>query len=247
MYKFALIGGTGIGDVLLRRAQGSVQIPTKYGLVKAKRLQVSLGADVLLLARHGAGHKVPPHGIAYRAMAEALDRLNIEHCFSSTAVGSLKAEHSSGKILIPKDFIDLTGRNITMFEEHVEHKDFSEGFDEKARNCLVLSARELNLEFEDGGVYVGANGPRYETASEVQYMSMIGGDVVGMTASSEATVMREAGIRYASVSVVTNFATGIGGMLSHEEVVDTMKERSEVVANLLINGGKFIEQATADN
>lgn len=241
MYKFALIGGTGIGEILLRKARGSVQIPTKYGLVKAKRLQISEGADVLLLARHGAGHNVPPHRIAYRAMAEALDRLNIEFCFSSTAVGSLKEEHSSGKILIPKDFIDLTSRNITMFEERVEHRDFSEGFDEKARNCLVLSARELNLEFEDGGVYVGVNGPRYETASEVQYMRMIGGDVVGMTASSEAVAMREAGIRYASVSVVTNFATGIGGMLSHEEVVGIMQERSEVIANLLINGGKFIE------
>lgn len=241
MYKFALIGGTGIGEVLLRKARGSVQIPTKHGLVKAKRLQVCEGADAVLLARHGAGHKVPPHGIAYRAMAEALVKLNIEYCFSSTAVGSLKEEHPSGKILIPKDFIDLTSRNITMFDEHVEHRDFSEGFDEKARNCLVLSARDLNLEFEDGGVYVGVNGPRYETASEVQYMSMIGGDVVGMTASSEAIVMREAGIRYAIVSVVTNSATGMGGLLSHEEVVGIMKERSDLIANLLINGGKFIE------
>jgi 5'-methylthioadenosine phosphorylase len=87
---------------------------------------------------------------------------------------------------------------------------------------LLAAAPPLTL--HDGAVYVNANGPRFESPAEIRAMRTLGGDVIGMTAGSEAVVMHEAGIKYAVVCAVTNLAAGLSqGELTHGEVTEAMQ------------------------
>ncbi len=227
------MGGTGIGERLLQCAQEAVHVPTSFGLMQARVLRWG-AAEALLVARHGGGHRVPPHSVNYRAMAEGLVRLGVRHCLASAAVGSLRPEWGPGTLVVCSDFLELSGRAVSRFERSVAHTDFSRPFDPKGRAALLESAAAAGEEVQDGGVYVCANGPRYETPAEIAQYRRIGGDLVGMTAGSEAVAMREAGIGYACLAVVTNAASGVAGApLSHDEVVQEMERSGERAVTVL--------------
>lgn len=190
-----------------------------------------LDSGVILLKRHSAGHKVPPHKVNYRALALGLKALGVTTCFASAAVGSLRPDWKPGTLVVPHDFLDLTARNVTLFDRTVEHTDFSNPLPGRAQ--LLSAASEEGLEVVDGGVYVCGNGPRYETPHEIELYGQVG-SIVGMTASSEAIVMREAGIDYGLLAVVTNLACGIADSpLSHEEVVEEMERSGELAVRVL--------------
>jgi 5'-methylthioadenosine phosphorylase len=228
-----IIGGTGIGERLAQMDARPLHVPTPAGLLRGKLLQ-SEGKSILLVSRHSAGHKVPPHRVNYRAMALGLSQLGAKVCFSTAAVGSLRAEWPTGTFVVPNDFLDLTFRNQTLFERTVVHTDFTEAFGPKARTALLGAAAGEGVEAKDGGVYVCGNGPRYETPHEIQLMGKVG-DLVGMTASTEAILMREAGIDYGCLSIVTNLAAGLSDFpLSHEEVVEEMERAGETAVRILL-------------
>src|SRR5687768_16424786 len=121
--RSAIIGGTGIGE-MLREADGEpVRVETRFGELHAMRRT----DGILVVSRHGAGHKLPPHKVPYRAIAAGLADLGIETCLGSAAVGSLRDDLPPGTLTAVSDFIDFTGRNITMFEDDVKHTDFTPG------------------------------------------------------------------------------------------------------------------------
>jgi 5'-methylthioadenosine phosphorylase len=129
------------------------------------------------------------------------------------------------------DFIDFTGRNITMFEDEVVHTDFTPG----VSPVLIRRMKEAGISRE--AVYACMNGPRYETPAEIRALRMLGADVVGMTMASEAVVMREVGIEYGCLAIVTNYAAGVSqAELSHEEVVDAVKGVAEQAVATLLAG-----------
>lgn len=228
-----IIGGTGIGDRLLELGGVPIHIPTAFGLVRGRRVEVE-GHPVFVMSRHSAGHKVPPHKVNYRAMAVGLRALGCRLCLSTAAVGSLREDWTSGTLAICSDFLDLTARNVTLFNREVVHTDFSQPFGPVCRGALLESAKTCGLHVERQAVYVNGNGPRYETPYEVAMYRRLGADVVGMTAASEAIAMREAGIDYACVSVVTNMACGIvTAPLTHDEVVAEMSRAGERTVLLL--------------
>ena len=240
MVDVAIIGGTGIGSRLMERAGQVLHVPTPEGLVRGKLLEVQ-AARVLLLSRHSAGHKVPPHLVNYRAMALALARLQVKACLATAAVGSLRRNWKPGTMVVCSDFLDVTARHATLFDRQVVHTDFSDPF--PARRHLLAGAAEVDQPVEDGGVYLCANGPRYETPHEIEVYEKLGADVVGMTAATEAIAMREAGVPYGCLAVVTNLAAGYEDEpLSHEEVVTEMERAGErAVAVLLAAVGKIVE------
>lgn len=226
-----LIGGTGIGDLLLAMPGESVHVPTSAGMLRGRLVEVG-SKKVFALGRHSAGHKVPPHKVNYHAMALGLRELGAPVCFSTAAVGSLRREWPAGTLVACTDFLDLTGRFPTLFDREVVHTDFSQPF--PARRYLLQAAMQLSEQLQDGGVYVCANGPRYETPAEIKLYMQWGGDLVGMTAASEAILMREAGIDYGCLAIVTNLAAGLSDQpLSHEEVVDEMKRSGERALRIL--------------
>jgi 5'-methylthioadenosine phosphorylase len=233
-----IIGGTGIGERLLALPGEVVHIPTPAGFLRGRLLEIE-GKAVLALSRHSSGHKVPPHKVNYKAMAQALQQLGAKACFATAAVGSLKPDWNPGTLVVCSDFIDLTGRFQTLYDTSVVHTDFSEPF--AARNSLLKAAGALGSAVKDGGVYVCGNGPRYETPEEIRLYSQMGGDLVGMTAASEAILMREAGIAYGCLAIVTNLACGLSDMpLRHDEVVDEMQRSGDTALKILTKAVSFV-------
>lgn len=226
----AIIGGTGIGSRLLALGGSVVHVPTSHGFVRG-RLLYHHGSSVFVMSRHSAGHTVPPHRVNYLAMAEAVRRLRARQVFSTAAVGSLRPDWSAGTMAAVHDFVDLSGRFLTEFDRKVVHTDFSEPFSRKARELLCAADSTIHPQC----VYVNCNGPRYETPHEVKLLGHVG-DVVGMTAGTEAIAMREAGVPYCCLAIVTNLACGLSAdPLDHEDVVKVMNQSGERAVHVILS------------
>jgi 5'-methylthioadenosine phosphorylase len=138
-------------------------------------------------------------------------------------------------------FIDLSARRITAFSDTVEHRDFTEPFSNRLSQLVLESAIKQGVTICEGGIYANLDGPRYETPQEIEALKVLGANVVGMTAASEAIVMRELNVPYACVCVVTNAAAGIqGDALNHQEVVEVMEMKGKVLLDLLLNTARSI-------
>ncbi len=223
--KTAIIGGTGIGEILRREGGEPVERVTPHGRLSALRRS----DGVFVLSRHGAGHTLPPPRVDYRAIAAGLQALGVERCLASAAVGSVHANLKPGDLASVADFIDFTGRNITMFDDEVRHTDFSPGVSPSVLQAFADAGVERSV------IYACTNGPRYETPAEIRALRTLGADVVGMTMASEAVVMREVSIEYGCLAIVTNFAAGVSKeKLSHEDVVAVVNKRSEDAVRVLL-------------
>lgn len=234
-----IIGGTGIGDRLAAYEGEPMHVPTPAGMLRGRRVEID-GTSLFLISRHSAGHKVPPHHVNYAAMAYGMKALGVKAVFSTAAVGSLREEWGPGTLVACSDFLDFTFRNLTLFDRQVVHRDFSEPF--PSRKALLRAATELGETVQDGGVYLCGNGPRYETPHEIQLYKQFGADLVGMTAASEAILMREAEVDYACLAIVTNLAAGISPTpLDHQEVVDEMLRSGERAVRLLITAARLMK------
>ncbi|MES1147501.1 MAG: MTAP family purine nucleoside phosphorylase, partial [bacterium] len=195
----ALIGGTGIGSRLRSWGGTPFLIPTRYGPMRGRLLEWE-GITLATVARHSVGHRNPPHMVNYRALALGCKALCVKATLASAAVGSLRMDWNTGTLAICGDSIDLSARNITMYENEIRHTDVTRIF--PLHDCMSMAANELGLDVKNHATYVCANGPRFETPGEIKMMRAAGGDIVGMTASSEAVAFREAGIEYGCLAVV---------------------------------------------
>lgn len=228
----AIIGGTGIGDRLGERGGVPVHVPTADGVLRLKVITHE-GKKIGLVGRHSAGHKVPPHRVPYLAMARGLKALGVRACLATAAVGSIEPAWKPGTLVIPHDVIDLTYRNLTLFDRTVYHQPVGEALSPAVRNLLLEAPGPPR---NDGGVYLGVNGPRYETPQEIQAYRTLGADLAGMTASTEALVMAEAGVPYGLLAIVTNLAAGLAETEpDHGEVVDVMTHVGPQVVDLLLH------------
>ncbi|MCS7252442.1 MAG: MTAP family purine nucleoside phosphorylase [Armatimonadota bacterium] len=246
-FRVGIIVGTGIED-LAKQFQAAmhglsdVAISTRYGEVKllqakCKRSSYDGEIEVFILPRHGLGCHLPPHLINYKANIAAMKRLQVDGIIATAAVGALHSELSIGKIVIPDQLIDWTKqRPLTFFDECAVavHVDVTQPYCERLRKLLLASAEHAGVSAIDTGCYICADGPRYETAAEVKAMRILGGDIVGMTAATEAILAREAEVCYALVCVVTNYAAGVlGARPSHSEVVEVMRQANTKLMNII--------------
>lgn len=232
----AIIGGTGVYDPNILANIRDVNISTRYGdtVVKVGEYQ---GREVAFMNRHGAGHSVPPHLVNYRANIAALKKLGVKSILATAAVGSLNPEMKPGHFVFVDQFLDFTkNREHTFFEggEHgVVHVDVTDPYCSDLRNLLAECAAKQGLTFHQGGVYVTAEGPRFETPAEINMYRQLGGDVVGMTSVPEVVLAREAEMCYATICMVTNFAAGISTTpLTHQEVLDIMAQNASNLRSL---------------
>lgn len=228
----ALIGGTGIGSRFTDWDGEICTFESAFGSVEAKLCHVS-GMKILALKRHSGGHKVPPHLVNYRGMATVLKGAGVKICLSTAAVGSLRTDWQPGTLAVCTDMVDLTFRRQTLFDSQVVHTDFTTPFPSSVH--LQGAAQELGVSVQSEAVYFGLDGPRYESPAEIKMLQKLGGDVVGMTASTECILMREAGIPYGCLAVVTNLGCGLAPReLHHGEVVDVMLDKGELVIKILL-------------
>ncbi len=245
MLKVAVIGGTGFGTALAAGVPEIVE--TEYGPASLTRAALGDGRELLFLARHGAGHSLPPHKINHRANIAALRGLGADAVFATTAVGSLRPEIRPGDFVILDDFLDFTkGDIITFYGETggVRHTDFVHPYDPGLREILRETAGiDLAPRVHLRGTYLCTSGPRYETPAEVRLFGSWGASVVGMTGAPEAVLCREAGLRYAGVAQATNYGTGLlsAAPLSHAEVEAEMAASREALASWLLRAVQAVK------
>lgn len=233
---FALIVGSG-WESLAGDDRGT-QVDTDYGAPSAYVHRLRFGEHrVLSLARHGDGHTIPPHAINYRANVMALKKLGAEAIIGLNTVGVITPDVAPGKIAVPNQLLDYTwGREQTLFDGRrgvVEHVDFTEPFSESLRAELLGAATRAGVDCYDGGVYATTQGPRLETAAEVDRLQRDGADFIGMTAMPEAVIAREAALHYACIAMVVNPAAGRADGSIHAAVERYTEEaRSATMATL---------------
>lgn len=211
MGLIAIVGGTGLTELQGLELTDTRTLETKYGVPSAALEFGRFGQQpVVFLARHGKGHTVPPHQVNYRANIQALKQVGVEKIIAVNAVGGINPQMGAESLVIPDQIIDYTwGREFTFADQgNVLHVDFSYPYSEPLRQSLLTAAAELGLEVHDGGVYGATQGPRLETAAEVDRLERDGCDIVGMTGMPEASLAREAELEYACLSLVVNMAAG---------------------------------------
>jgi len=236
--ELAVIGGTGVYRADMLENLQEKRVLTAYGSVELMT-GTCQGRRIAFLTRHGKGHSVPPHRINYQANIMALKKLGVRQIFATTAVGSLNPEMKPMDFVLPDQFLDFTkSRRTTFFEGDgtgVVHVDVTDPYCARTRGLIEEKAAALGLSMHNGGCYVCAEGPRFETPAEIRMFKMMGGDLVGMTSVPEVVLAREAGMCYATISMVTNFAAGISAEpLSHQEVLDAMAMLSGNISKLIM-------------
>ena len=237
--KIAIIGGTGLTQLVGPHNLQAHDINTPLGHPSGSVHSGEWnGAEVLFLARHGHPHSVPPHKINYRANLLALKQLGADVIVAVNAVGGIHPDMGTGVLAVPHQVVDLTwGRESTFFDgEHMplDHIDFTHPFDETVRQCLLTAASEMDQPVKDFGVVAVTQGPRLETAAEVDHLERIGCDLVGMTSMPEAALARELDIPYASVCLVVNPAAGrADGEITLDDIRAVLSSGMEDVCRLL--------------
>lgn len=209
----AIVGGSGLTQLSTLEVARREVVRTPYGEPSgALTFGTLCGQPVMFLARHGYGHTIPPHQVNYRANIWALKQARASAVVSVASVGGIRADLAPGSLVVPDQIIDYTwGRKSTFFEgvdQPVHHIDFTHPYDDALRRRLLTAAQEAGEHVIDGGVYAATQGPRLETAAEINRLERDGAEVVGMTGMPEAALARELELPYAAINVVANYAAG---------------------------------------
>ena len=209
----AIIGGTGLTNLANLEITHRQVMRTPYGEPSGALTFGTLRQhEVVFLARHGYGHTIPPHKVNYRANMSALREAGATRVVSVTSVGGITEEFTPGVIAIPYQIIDYTyGRDFSYFEGlpgTEMHIDFTFPYSPGMRSKILEAARQAGVACQDGGVYAATQGPRLETAAEINRYAHDGADMVGMSGMPEAVLARELGLEYAAIAVVVNDAAG---------------------------------------
>ena len=223
MSTIAVIGGTGMNEWpgLTLRKQETVSTP--YGEPSAPLMHGRVhGVDAVFLARHGVGHKIPPHLINYRANLWALKNAGVRTVIAIAAVGGIAKNMPPAAVCVPDDLIDYTfGREHSYSDgvrQPLQHVDFSIPYSSAVRKTLLQAARRAKVKVTTRGVMGIAQGPRLETPAEIRRMQRDGCTMVGMTGMPETALARELGLDYASLALSVNWAAGLGSGDIHGEI-----------------------------
>jgi 5'-deoxy-5'-methylthioadenosine phosphorylase len=228
----AIIGGSGLYELPEVANTAPLVVDTDYGEVELVTGELEQ-SQIVFLNRHGRGHNLPPHKINYRANIAALSKLGITRVIATNAVGGIAENMAPQQLALPDQIIDYTwGREHTFYDEFsgdLSYIDFAHPFDEELRSKLLLASRALSIPIVTTGVYGCTQGPRLETAAEIQRLKRDGCTMVGMTMIPEAALAKEANISYASVCFSVNWAAGVQSSIPLEEI---MKHADQCVQNI---------------
>jgi len=238
--KLAFIGGSGIYNLDILKDIVEHDLISSFGKPSSKIIEGKIkGNSIYFLSRHGVGHQISPSEINYRANIECLKQLEVTDIISLSAVGSLNNDLDPGTFVIIDQFIDRTiNRKKTFFENGiVAHVPMA---NPTCRILMDLSKnilKSLNIKNSYGGTYLAMEGPQFSSKVESLLYKSWNCDVIGMTNMPESKLAREAEIRYASISMVTDFDSWSS---EHEEVdlkilLDTMHKNVQKSKNFIEN------------
>jgi 5'-methylthioadenosine phosphorylase len=203
-----IIGGSGLYDMAELTDREERTISTPFGDPSGPYVVATLrGKRVAFLARHGAGHRLSPSELNYRANIFGFKLLGVERILSASAVGSLKEEYRPLDIMVPDQFFDRTkGRISTFFGRGiVAHIAFAHPVCGHLAAVAADSAETIGATVHRGGTYVNMEGPQFSTLAESRLYRQWGMDIIGMTNLQEAKLAREAEICYATIALVTDY------------------------------------------
>jgi 5'-methylthioadenosine phosphorylase len=206
--KLAIIGGSGLYDIDEFKEREFLKLETPWGKPSDEILKTKYNdKEIFFLPRHGRGHAISPSNINFRANIDALKQLGVTDIVSVSAVGSLKEDLLPGKFIIVDQFIDRTfARSKSFFDDEiVVHVSMAHPTSNGLMNSCEEAIKQENIEYKRGGTYIVMEGPQFSTLAESNLYRSWNADVIGMTNMPEAKLAREAEIRYASVSMVTDF------------------------------------------
>jgi 5'-methylthioadenosine phosphorylase len=207
--EIGIIGGSGLYDMADLTDREEVQLSTPFGDPSGPFVLATLrGRRVAFLARHGAGHRIPPSELNFRANIYGFKALGVERILSASAVGSFKEEYPPQDVVVPDQFFDRTrGRISTFFHGQgiAGHVSFAHPVCPELSKIAFESAQAVGARAHFGGTYVCMEGPQFSTLAESKLYKSWGMDVIGMTNLQEAKLAREAEICYTTIALVTDY------------------------------------------
>jgi 5'-methylthioadenosine phosphorylase len=248
--KLAIIGGSGLYDVEEFKERELIDVKTPWGKPSDKILKTNYeNKEVYFLPRHGRGHFISPSNINFRANIDALKQLGVTDIVSVSAVGSLKEDLPPGKFVIVDQFIDRTFARIKTFfeDEIVAHVSMAHPTSNGLMNACENAIKKSNIDYQRNGTYVVMEGPQFSTLAESNLYRSWKADVIGMTNMPEAKLAREAEIRYASVSMITDFDCWHPDHenVDVQQVIKVLLENAEkakvMIKNLIDNFENYID------
>lgn len=209
--KIGIIGGSGFYKLESLEGKAVREVHTPFGSPSTCPVEGTLGGvPVVVLARHGDHHSIPPGEVNYRANIWALKELGVTHILAATACGSLKEEIKPGMFVILNSFIDRTnGRAQSFYSKDglpgVCHIPMEPAFCTRTRQLVVEECKALGYEMKETGTAVTIQGPRFSSRAESNMFRMWGADVVNMTTVPEVVLAKEAGLSYTSIALSTDY------------------------------------------
>ncbi len=238
--NLAVIAGTGALDLF--EVLDEFAVNSRYGSPSAPLSRIRIGErHAWFLPRHGKPHAIPPHAINYRANIDILRQSGVDRVVAVHAVGGIDPNLKPGSLVVPDQLIDYTWGRAHTFSDSADdslaHIEFAEPFSGSTRMALLSAARKAGISVHQSGCYAVTQGPRLETTAEIARLAADGCTLVGMTAMPEAALAREAGLDYASLSVVANPAAGVTDqVISLEEIHRVLGAAMLEVGRLLRDG-----------
>ena len=241
MVKIGIIGGSGLDNPDILEEASDKEINTSYGSVLVKVGKIK-SVDVVLIARHGREHTVPPTHVNNRGHISALKQEGCTHILATTAVGSLRDKIGRGDFVVIDQFIDFTRFRAVSFADKFEpnnpvHCPMAEPFDKGLRALMIESCGNLGLKHHNKGTVVTIEGPRFSTKAESHMFRLWGADIINMSIAPEAALANEAGIPYAAVAMSTDYDCWKDdeAPVTWEAVLEVFKENVSKVTSLLID------------
>jgi len=211
MAIIGIIGGSGLDNPDILSNPRDEKVTTQYGEPSSPlKHGIIDGVQVVLLARHGREHTIPPTQVNYCANIAALKAAGCTHIVASTAVGSLREEIRRGDLVIIDQFIDFTKqRKMTFHESFAPHNpihcSMADPYDSRLRQILIDECKSRGYPFHDHGVVVTIEGPRFSTRAESLMFRVLGADIINMSIATETVLANEIGIPYAAVAMSTDY------------------------------------------
>ncbi|MEX2132064.1 MAG: S-methyl-5'-thioinosine phosphorylase [Pseudohongiellaceae bacterium] len=253
----AIIGGTGLGQLEGFGVPHSQLIKSRF---QDEPVQLTLfdskDGRLAFLPRHGAGHRLPPHLINYRANIRALHDLGVTDIIAVNAVGGIHSHLGPGSVAIPEQLIDYSYARATSFfaadAAPLMHVDFTHPYSNEIRQLLLHAVAAVNEAADEPvsvlnhGVYACTEGPRLETAAEIQRLKRDGCDMVGMTGMPEAVLARELGLRYGCLALSVNWGAGLGlDPLTLESMQEVIQQGMGFIRQVLLQSVQMYRQQHA--
>jgi 5'-methylthioadenosine phosphorylase len=241
-----IVGGSGFyrwGDGV---ATEVLDVDTPYGPPAGPITMATIGGRrVAFLPRHGPEHDFAAHRVPYRANVWALASLGVRSIVAPCSVGALQPELAPGDFVVVDQLVDRTWGRYDTFHDvggpegqpggPVHHQPFADPYDPDVRSALLAAARNIGAPVHDGGTMVVVNGPRFSTRAESAWFRAMGWRVVNMTGYPEAVLAAEAGVRYATLALVTDRDAGLDGgpPVTMDQAMGVMRSNIAVARHLL--------------